>query len=148
MTALDREILPRCKYDLDLWMRGYFDGQCFPYQRYFYHAPQKDKMLIAGIRTGKSRLVSMAFLHFAQYHPYSRLLNTSISSEQAKIVYQNCLEFCENPRFSHWVEHVQSSPYPTIRLVNGTELWFRSIGYEGELLRGYQPCPRCVVQAA
>lgn len=138
MTALDKEILERSLFDIDLWANGYFDGQVFRFQRHFYHAPQKDKLLVAGIRTGKSRLVSMGFLHFAQYHPYSRLLNTSISSEQAKIVYQNCLEFCAMPRFRHWVEHVQSSPYPLIRLVNGSELWFRSIGYEAELIRGFE----------
>lgn len=138
LTALDKEILAHCQYDLDLWVRGYFDGQAFPYQRYFYHAPQKDKLLVAGIRTGKSRLVSMGFLHFAQYHAHARLLNTSISSEQAKIVYQNCLEYCSHPRFQHWVERVQSSPYPLIRLVNGAELWFRSIGYEAELIRGFE----------
>ncbi len=138
MTALDKAILENCEYDLNLWMAGYFDGQAFPWQQYFYHAPQKDKCLVAGIRTGKSRLVAMGFLHFAQYHQYSRLLNTSISSEQAKIVYQNCLELCSDHRFSHWVEHTQSSPYPLIRLVNGSELWFRSIGYDAELIRGFQ----------
>lgn len=138
MTALDREILEHAQFDLDLWLSGYFDGQCFPYQQYFYHAPQKDKLLVAGIRTGKSRLVSMGFLHFGQFHPGARILNTSISSEQAKIVYTNCLEYCHSPRFSHWIEHVQSSPYPLIRLVNGSELWFRSIGYEAELIRGFE----------
>src|SRR5260221_1555519 len=138
MTALDKEILERCEYNIDLWAAGYFDGQAFPWQRHFYHAPQKDKLLVAGIRSGKSRLISMGFLHRAQYHSHSRMLNTSISSEQAKIVYQNCLEMCSMPRFQHWVEHVQSSPYPLIRLVNGSELWFRSIGYDAELIRGFQ----------
>lgn len=138
LTSFDREVLPLCVNDIDLWARAYFDGQMFPWQRQFYHRRQKDKLLIAGIRTGKSKLVGRGFLHFAQYHPYSRLLNTSISSEQAKIVYQNALEDCHMPRFQHWVEHVQSSPYPLIRLVNGSELWFRSIGYDAELIRGFE----------
>lgn len=138
MTALDRAILEYGEHDLDLWMAGYFDGRAFPYQKYFYHAPQHDKCLIASIRVGKSHQTAMGFLHFAQYHPYSRLLNTSISSEQAKIVYQKCLEMCSAPRFQHWIDHVQSSPYPLIRLVNGSELWFRSIGYDAELIRGFE----------
>jgi hypothetical protein len=138
MTSLDKEILPRAVNNIDLWLNGYFDGQAFPYQRHFYHRPQKNKLCVAGIRTGKSRLASFGFLHYAQYHPFSRLLNTSISSEQAKIVFQNCLEYCNAPRFKHWVEHIQSSPYPLIRLVNGAELWFRSIGYEAELIRGFE----------
>ncbi len=138
MTALDKAILENCEYDLNLWMAGYFDGQAFPWQSYFYHAPQKDKCLVASIRVGKSRLVAMGFLHFAQYHPYCQLLNTSISSEQSKIVYRTCLELCSMPRFAHWVEHVQSSPFPVIRLVNGAELHFRSIGYDAELIRGFE----------
>lgn len=138
VTPLDHEIMSRSRYDIDLWAKGYFDGQVFPYQRYFYHAPQKDKLLIAGIRTGKSFLASLGFMHYAQFNPYSRLLNTSISSEQAKIVYQNCLRFCARPSFQHWIEHVQSSPYPTIRFVNGSELWFRSVGYDAEHIRGFE----------
>ena len=136
MNSLDKEILTRCQYNIDLWAQGYFDAHLFRYQQEFYHRPQKNKLLIAGIRTGKSYVASRGFLHYAQYHPYSRLLNTSISSEQAKIVFNNCLELCNAPRFKHWIEHVQSSPYPTIRLVNGSELWFRSIGYDAELIRG------------
>lgn len=97
MTSLDKEILERSHYNIDLWASGYFDGQVFPWQQQFYHRPQKHKMLIAGIRSGKSRLASMGFLHYAQYHPYARLLNTSISSEQAKIVFTNCLEYCNAP---------------------------------------------------
>ena len=138
MNTLDKEILTRCQFDIDLWARGYFDGQLLRYQQEFYHRPQKNKLLIAGIRTGKSHVVSRGFLHYGQYHPYSRMLNTSISSEQAKIVFQNCLQICNAPRFKHWVESVQSSPYPTIKLVNGSELWFRSIGYDAELIRGFE----------
>lgn len=136
LTPLDKEILPRCEHDIDLWSKGYFGGQMFPYQKYFYHAPQKRKTLIAGIRTGKSRLASRGALHHGQYNAYSRFLNTSISSEQSKIVFRNCLEDCNNANFTHWIEHIQSSPYPLIRLVNGSELHFRSIGYDAELIRG------------
>lgn len=138
LTALDREVLTYGQYDIDLWARGYFGRGLFPYQQYFYHAPQKDKMLVASIRVGKSFLASNGGLHKMQFNPGARFLNTSISSEQAKIVYNHCLEMCNAPNFQHWVEHVQSSPYPLIRLVNGSELWFRSIGYEAELIRGFE----------
>jgi hypothetical protein len=138
LTALDKEILTYARYDIDLWAQGYFDETLFPFQRYFYHAPQKDKLLIAGIRTGKSHFAARGAMHMMQFNPGSRFLNTSISSEQAKIVYQACLQLCNAPRFSHWIEHVQSSPYPLIRLVNGSELWFRSIGYDAELIRGFE----------
>lgn len=138
LTALDRAILPACADDIDLWTRGYFGTSMFRYQRNFYHRPQLDKMLIASIRVGKSELAALGFLHLAQYNPYSRLLNTSISSEQAKIVFTKAVERCHHPNFEHWVEQIQSSPYPMIRLVNKAELWFRSIGYDAELIRGFE----------
>jgi hypothetical protein len=142
LNDLDKEVMRAClehpKQGLSLWMMGYFDGIALPYQNYFEWAPQKDKLLIAGIRTGKSELVSISALKFCQFHSGSRFLNTSISSEQAKIVYQNCLKYCYQPKFQHWVDSIQSSPYPTIKLVNGSELWFRSIGYEAELIRGFE----------
>src|SRR4029077_14943981 len=138
MTSLDQAILPACANDIDLWARGYFGTSLFRFQRHFYHRRQTDKLLIAGIRTGKSELASLGFLHLAQYNPYSRLLNTSISSEQAKIVFTKCVERCHHPNFEHWVEHIQTSPYPMIRLVNKAELWFRSIGYDAELIRGFE----------
>ena len=138
LSGLDKEILARCRDDIALWVHGYFDEPFFPYQEYFYHAPQHDKLLIAGIRTGKSHLVSRGFMHLAQFNAGARLLNTSISSEQAKIVFNKCLEMCNHPNFSHWVEYVSSSPYPMIRLVNKSEIWFRSAGYKAEYLRGFE----------
>lgn len=124
--------------DIGLWSKLYFDTELFPWQRYFWHAPQKDRMVIAGIRSGKSFSAAVGLLHFMFYHPHSRVLNTSISSEQAKIVYQSMLELCTQDRFKHWVAKIEKSPYPRIELVNGSEAWFRSIGYNAELIRGFE----------
>lgn len=141
LTKLDRLALDPQQGALDdigWWGKMYFDAEIFPWQKYFYHAPQKDKMVVAGIRVGKSKGTSFFFLHYGQFHPGARLLNTSISSEQAKIVYTNMLELLSQDRFKHWVAHTERSPYPLIRLVNGAEMWFRSIGYEAELIRGFE----------
>ncbi|HEY7419350.1 MAG TPA: hypothetical protein VH593_29470, partial [Ktedonobacteraceae bacterium] len=75
--------------DISLWAKLYFDLDIFPWQNYFYHYPCNDKMVIAGIRTGKSKGASLFMLHLAQFNPGIRILNTSISSEQAKIVYHD-----------------------------------------------------------
>ncbi len=127
-----------CYHALNWWAKLYFDGEAYPWQSYFYHYPCKDKMVIAGIRTGKTRAAAMGFGHTAMYHPYTKLLNTSTSSEQAKLVYHAVLEMFSYDRMKHWIADVQRSPYPRISLINGSVMDFRSIGYEGELLRGDQ----------
>lgn len=138
LTEADRKILEIAPQDPQLWAKWYFDIDLQPWQEYFLLAPQTDKLVVAGIRTGKSFISALGFLWFGQLHPQARILNTSISSEQANIVFQNCLTFCENPRFKPWVEDIVRHPYPAIRLVTGAEMWFRSIGYEAELIRGFE----------
>ena len=141
LSSLDRELLDPDHgglQDISWWYKAYFDGELYPWQHYFYHHPAKDKLVVAGIRSGKSYGAAVGLLHFPFYHPYARCLNTSISSEQAKIVFHTMLDLCSRERFKHWVEHIEKSPYPLIRLVNGSEIWFRSVGYEAELLRGFE----------
>ncbi len=134
----DKALIGASFTDINAWSFGYFDRPLFPWQQYFYLHPAKDKMGLAGIRTGKSYLAAIAALHFCQTHERARYLNACISAEQAKIVYNTCLELMQSTRFSHWIEGVERSPYPMIKLVNGSELWFRSVGYEAELLRGFE----------
>lgn len=125
--------------DITWWQQLYFPHlRIFDWQHYFYHYPCKDKMVVAGIRVGKSMGATLGMLHHAQFHPYCRILNTSISSEQAKIVYYNMMDLIQQERFKHWIETTEKSPYPRIQLVNGAEIWFRSLGYEAELLRGFE----------
>lgn len=124
--------------DLNWWAKLYFDGMAFPWQQYWYHYPCKDKLVIAGIRTGKTRAAAMGMLHLGMYHPHIKGLNVSISLEQSKLVYYAMREMLETPYLEHWVEDIQRSPYPVILLKNGSKFDFRSVGYEAELLRGDQ----------
>src|SRR5579862_8059551 len=94
-TPLDRAALDPdtgAYSDIGLWAKLYLDAEIFPWQKYFYHYPVKFKQVAAGIRTGKSAIAAFGFLHYGMYHPGSTLLNTSISSEQAKIVYNNMIQ--------------------------------------------------------
>jgi hypothetical protein len=95
-----------CFTDLNWWAKLNYDGEAYPWQSYFYHYPCKDKMVIAGIRTGKTRAAAMGFGHTAMYHPYTKLLNTSTSSEQAKLVYHAVLEMFSYDRMKHWIADV------------------------------------------
>lgn len=138
LKPYDRELIAASFDDISLWYQGYFDRTLFPWQRYFLEYPAKDRMAIAGIRSGKSYVAAVLLLHFAQVRPWSMLLNTCFTVEQAKIVYRTICELCELPRFRHWVANIERSPYPAVHLVNGSEIWFRSVGYEAESLRGYE----------
>lgn len=134
----DKPLIQASFENINTWTQGYFDIELFPWQQYFFHYPTKDKMGIAGIRVGKSFLAGIGALWFGQTHPNSNYLNACISAEQAKIVYHTCVELANMPRFSHWIESIERSPYPLIRLINGSELNFRSVGYQGEALRGFE----------
>ena len=102
LTSLDRELLDPEHgglSDISWWYQAYFDGELYPWHHYFYHHPAKDKLVVAGIRSGKSYGAAVGLLHFPFYHPYARCLNTSISSEQAKIVFHTMLDLCSRERF-------------------------------------------------
>ena len=139
LTSGDRKMLEVAGDDLTLFCQYYFNGWTpLAYQHAFYHAPQRNKLLLAGIRAGKTKGVAAGFLHYGVFHPESRLANASISADQAQIVFNDVVDFASRPRFEHWVEDVSRHPYPKVRLVNGTEIWFRSVGYEAELWRGWE----------
>lgn len=139
LKETDRELLTAARENITLFTQWYFDGWTpIPWQHEFVHAPQKRKMVVAGIRSGKTKIAAAGFLHYMFFNPGCRIANASISADQANIVYYDCLDFAQRPRFQHWVEDVQRHPYPRIRLINGSEAWFRSIGYEAELWRGHE----------
>lgn len=138
LTDIDKQILAATSNDITLFSEHYFDIEPMPWQHAFYHAPQKQKIVVAGIRSGKTFCVSLGFLHFATFNPYSRIANASLSLDQAKIVFYSALDLASKHNFERFVEHVVKHPFPTIRMVNGAEMWFRSVGYEAELWRGQE----------
>ena len=137
-TDVDQKILAATRDDVTLFSQHYFDIEPMPWQHYFYHAPQKQKIVVAGIRSGKTFGAALGFTHYATFNPYTRIANASISLDQAKIVYTSALELANKSNFSRFVDHVAKHPFPFIRMVNGSEMWFRSVGYEAELWRGQE----------
>jgi Terminase large subunit, T4likevirus-type, N-terminal len=139
LKQTDRVLLEESPDDFYAFCAYYFqDWVPFPYQEAFHLAPQRDKLLIAGIRTGKTAGVAAGFMHYGWRHPGRRLANASISADQANVVYHECLQFASRPRFQHWITDIQRHPYPKIVFANGTELWFRSVGYDASLWRGWE----------
>lgn len=101
----------------------------------------QDGMFLAGeslIPTHNSKGIAAGFCHFAFYNPKSRLANACISADQSLVVFNDVIDFVSRKRFAKFVEHVEKHPYPKIVFVNGSELWFRSTGYEAEYWRGWE----------
>lgn len=138
LTKTDEQILAHTANSLTAFSQWYFDIRPIPWQHWFYHRPQKRKTLTAGIRSGKTYCVSLAFPHYALFNPYSRLANASISADQAKIVFYNVLDLVSRSKFEKFVKDSRKHPFPVIELINGSEMWFRSVGYEAELWRGWE----------
>lgn len=138
LSSTDREILEKTANDFSLFSQWFFDIDPIPWQTWFYHKPQKRKILIAGIRSGKTYTISLGFPHYALFNPYCRIANASISADQAKIVFFNVLDLVSRPNFERYVKDSRKHPFPVIELVNGAEMWFRSVGYEAELWRGWE----------
>ena len=125
----------------DLWAKYYFDVDLFAWQKYFLAYPAKNKLVVAGIRTGKSFVAACGLLHYAYWNPGSRSLNVCITADQAQIIFNDILMLAGSGKFTHWVTKVVNHPYPAIHLANSAEIWSRSIGGasgDASTLRGWE----------
>lgn len=140
--ATDRVILNDVgPHNYMVFVQHYFGVDLFPWQDYFLRYPCKNKLVVAGIRTGKSFVAAVELPHFAYWNPGSRCLNVCITADQAQIIFQDIMNLVTSSKFEHWVEKVVYHPYPMIRLINGSEIWCRSIGGaagDASSLRGWE----------
>jgi hypothetical protein len=124
-----------------VFAQHYFGITLSNWQDYFLSYPAKNKLVVAGIRAGKSLAAAVMLPHFAFWNPGSRVLNVCITADQSQIIFQDIVNFVSSPKFSHWVEKIVYHPYPIIKLVNGSEIWSRSIGGasgDASTLRGWE----------
>lgn len=142
LTAADRFVLNEVgPYEHQVFAKHYFGVDLFPWQQYYLQYPVKNKLVVAGIRTGKSFLAAFMLLHFAYWNPGSRVLNVCITADQAQIIFQDIVNLANSSRFSHWIAKIVYHPYPAIVLANGAEIWSRSIGGasgDASTLRGWE----------
>ena len=125
----------------DLFAKHYFNVDLLPWQQYFLSYPTKNKLIVAGIRSGKSFVAAYALLNFAYWNPGSRVLNVCITADQSQIIFNDIIMLASSGKFEHWIEKIVNHPYPVLRLVNGSEIWCRSIGGtsgDASTLRGWE----------
>lgn len=111
------------------------------------NSTKEQNLLVTGNRWGKSLVQAVKILHRAvfrirdlQYDRsfYYRLLNVSITQDQANIIFRNCLNLIKGRQLIELlVEKVTFTPYPKILLGNGAEITARSAQNRGEHILGH-----------
>jgi len=98
-----------------------------------------------GNRVGKTEMIAAALMYITSFvipqqaHPSEYpVLNASITQDQANIGWRICERFAMRPRFEHWVDDIITSPFPTIKLAHGGQLWARSTQYDCKYIEGHK----------
>ena len=123
--------------------RWYFEWDPHPKQLEWLNAVDRgysEMFMSTGNRIGKSEVAGMALLLTAMLNPSDEfpVLNTSITMDQAKIVWNFCERKCYSENFEHWIDDIVMSPFPTIKLRTGTEIWARSTQYDCKHIEGHK----------
>lgn len=116
--------------------RWYFNIEPQPKQFAVTHAPQRRIVVLAGIRSGKTFGIAIRGTYKCMTIPHYKFLNASISTDQAAVMYWLIRGWLENSARAHkFVDEFTKRPFPIIKFVNGSQMDFRSVGYQAELLR-------------
>jgi len=133
--------------DLSLATLWYFGWEPHEGQEKWLHAfgpkgwlsvERREKVAACGIRWGKSESSAIDLLTFALLVPNSYQLVTSITLDQARIVFDAVARFCDCPRFRKHFKSIRTSPFPTLTLQNGSEIWVRSTARDCAYIRGHR----------
>lgn len=101
--------------------------------------------ITTGNRWGKGDTIKIYGAYLAAYKPvhqkfrdkHIHLLNTSISQDQANIVFDKFIDTIKDkPRFSWLIKDVKKSPFPHIIFGNKVTWWFRNASQDGKFLEG------------
>jgi len=160
-TALRRADAPftaECPPDRDAWRRAVADPVYFatyflgiePHEaqaHWLRHSIRSENLLHAGNRWGKSLAAAIKCAHrllFQIRNPrYDRngryvALNVSITLDQARIIFNETVRLLQRlPWSSHLIADLLRTPFPMLRLSNGSVLWARSSQRRGEFLLGH-----------
>ena len=131
-----------------LFCREFLEFEPHPGQeRWLRGSTREQNLLVTGNRWGKSMVQAAKMLHRAIFRvrdlkydscPHYRLLNVSITQDQANIIFRNCLSLVKGQRLIELlVDKVSYTPFPRLLLGNGAEISARSSQNRGEHILGY-----------
>ena len=137
--------------------RGFFDIPFFAHEilEIETHQDQDDVLngmrareesaIVCGNRWGKGDLVKIFGAWIAAYKPVPKkfvdqkinILNTSISQDQANIVFDKFQDtLVDQNKFSWLISDIKRSPFPHIKFRTGITWWFRNASQNGKFLEG------------
>ena len=124
---------------IDLLCKWFLDLSTLKHQFVFHHSPQPNITMLAGLGAGKTLAAALSLFSNAFLIPHFKGLNTSITSGQAELAF-NMLEprIKDNRKVEPYITDILQRPYPTIKFKNGSELVFRTAGYQARNIRGYE----------
>lgn len=115
--------------------------------RWLRDSTKPENLLHSGNRWGKSLVQALKFVHhlFFQIRNPSHdragryvAVNVSITLDQAQIIFNETLRLLKRlPWAQHVIADVRRTPFPILRLTNGSVMWARSTQRRGEYLLGH-----------
>ena len=142
-----RTLWRRSVTDPVLFCREFLEFEPHPGQvRWLMNSTKPQNLLVTGNRWGKSKIQAAKILHRAVFRIRDRkfddakryrILNISITQDQANIIFNNCLALIRAaPKVEPLVENISYTPYGRITFGNGSEITARSSQNRGEYILG------------
>jgi hypothetical protein len=106
---------------------------------------REESAIVTGNRWGKGDLIKIFGSWIAMYKPVDKkfreksvsILNTSISQDQANIVFDKFQDtLLDKKGFSWAIKDIKKSPFPHIVFKSGITWWFRNASQNGKFLEG------------
>ena len=129
--------------------RAYLDWEPHDGQRQWLLAPKRSThVLVTGRRWGKSESCAVQALYYAIFMPKSRQGIVSVTLDQARLSFDVVLMMATQNRYlAPLVDKLKETPFPVLKLSNGSEITVRTAAREGIYLRGHK-FHRCIVDEA
>ena len=114
----------------------YFDWEPLPNQFVDHYAPQPNVIHLGGVGSGKTMGRAMSFLTNALTVPHYLALNTSVSSFQAKLLFDKLMPYVGDSKIERFIKDVRTRPYPVIETHLGSKIACMTAGFQATLIRG------------
>ncbi len=131
------EALKRLRRDKALFAEAVAGIKLNEAQRRFLLLSGRVRVRVAGRRFGKTTLTALDVLHEAITKPGSRVLIVGPSLDQARVYFELFEEWASrSPLVALFIKEKKRTPYPLLKLANGSVITARSAARGGRYIRG------------
>jgi hypothetical protein len=114
----------------------YFDFTPLKNQWVSHLATQKNVIHLGGVGSGKTFGEGMSLITDCLTTPHFLALNTSISSFQAKLMFDKLQPYINTPKVERFIKDVRTRPFPEIIFWNEAKFACMTAGHLATLIRG------------